>query len=84
MPSACFGEKPRRNNPSRSTVFGSKRNGRTESVRASAARAREFLATYDDAPLARHFVERLEEEIEQYRRYGRRYGYVFYIGQRTE
>ena len=38
----------------------------------------------DDAPLARHFVERLEEEIEQYRRYGRRYGYVFYIGQRTE
>ena len=50
----------------------------------AAARAREFLATYDDAPLARHFVERLEEEIEQYRRYGRRYGYVFYIGQRTE
>jgi len=50
----------------------------------AAARAREFLATYDDAPLARHFVERLEEEIEQYRRYGRRYGYVFYIGQRTD
>ena len=50
----------------------------------AAARAREFLATYDDAPLARHFVERLEEESEQYRRYGRRYGYVFYIGQRTE
>ena len=50
----------------------------------AAARAREFLATYDAAPLARHFVERLEEEIEQYRRYGRRYGYVFYIGQRTE
>ena len=43
-----------------------------------------FSQPTDDAPLARHFVERLEEEIEQYRRYGHRYGYVFYIGQRTE
>lgn len=50
----------------------------------AAARTREFLETYDDAPLALHFVKRLEEEIEQYRRYGGLYGYVFYIGQKVD
>lgn len=47
-------------------------------------RAREFLEAHNNAPIARVFVKRLEEEIDQYHRYGDLYGYVFYIGQKTD